>query len=133
MRLLSLSATVLVLALSGNMTAPQGLLVQHDDKNDPCGRFKMRILIPANVDDGILPAKKFSRGIDPGMVWDPCTNGAPQIAMLIYNAAPHATNLLLSKSPFPGQPFTGENGQQKPQEVFLGSPASTFPFPKRQP
>ena len=133
MRLFSLSATALALALCGNITAQQVLLVQHDDKNDPCGRFKMRILIPANVDDGILPAKKFAGGIDPGMVWDPCTNGAPQIAMLIYNPAPHATSVLLSKSPFPGQLFTGQDRQRKPEEVFLGSPASTFPFPKRQP
>jgi len=132
MRLLSLSATALVLALCGNIAAQQGLLVQHNDQDDPCGRFKMRILIPANVDDGILPAKKFSGGIDPGMVWNPCANGAPQIAMLIYSPAPDGTNVLLSKPPFLRQPSTGENGQ-KPQEVFLGSPASPFPFPKRHP
>ena len=133
MRLFSLSATALALALCGNVAAQQGVLVQHNDKDDPCGRFKMRILIPGNVDDRILPAKTFSGGIDAGMVWDPCTNGASQIAVLIYNPAPHATNVLLSKSPFPGQLFPGQDGQRKPEEVFLGSPASTFPFPKRQP
>src|SRR2546428_6866415 len=100
MRLLSLSATALVLALSGNIAAQQGLLVQHNDKDDPCGRFKMRILIPANVDDGILPAKKFSGGIDPGMVWNPCANGAPQIAMLIYQSGAGRNQRLIVETSF---------------------------------
>ena len=133
MRLFSLPATALVLAFCGSALAQQGLMVLHDDKNDPCGRFKMRILVPANVDDQILPAKKFTGGIDAGMVWNPCTNGGPQIAMFFSNSAPEETNVLFSKSPFLRQPLTGENGQRKPEEVFLGSPASVFPFPKRQP
>jgi len=134
MRLLSLSATVLVLALCGNVTAQQGLLVQHNDKDDPCGRFKMRTLIPGNVADQILPAKRFSGGIDSGMVWNPCASSELQIATYFPDSAPHAPTVLLSKSPFfPSQPFTGENGQRKPEEVLLGSPASTFPFPKRHP
>jgi hypothetical protein len=133
MRSFSLSAVALVLTVCGSVLAQQPLLVQHNDKDDPCARFKMRILIPSNVDDQILPAKKFSGGIDAGMVWNPCANGESNIAMFFHNSASDGSNLLLSKSPFLRQPLSGENGQRKPEEVLLGSPASTFPFPKRHP
>jgi len=93
----------------------------------------MRILVPANIDPQILPAKKFSGGIDSGMVWDPCTNGQSQIAMFFPNSAPEGTNVLFSKSSLLSQRLIGENGEAKPEEVLLGSPASTFPFSKRQP
>ena len=133
MRLFSLSATALMLVLCGSVLAQQPFLVQHNDKDDPCRRFKMRIVIPANVDDHLLPAKRFTGGIDAGMVWNPCTNGEPQIAMFFSNSAPDGTTVLPSKSPFSSQSLTGENRQRKPEEVLLGSPASTFPFPKRHP
>ena len=78
MRHLSLSAVVLVLALGGNAFAQQKL-VQHNDQDDPCRRFKIRILIPADVDRE-LPVKPFAGGVDSKMVWNPCVK-EPQIAM----------------------------------------------------
>jgi len=78
MRHLSLSAVALVLALCGNAFAQQKL-VQHNDQNDPCGRFKIRILIPAEIDRE-LPVKPFRGGVDSKMVWNPCVK-EPQIAI----------------------------------------------------
>jgi len=133
MRRFSLFAIALVLAFCGSVLAQQGLLVLHDDKNDPCARFKIRILVPANVGDQILPAKQFTGGIDSGMVWNPCANGGPPIAMFFSDSAPDGTNVFFSKSPRLRQRLMGESGEPKPAEVLLGSPASTFPFPQRQP
>jgi hypothetical protein len=70
MRHPSLSAMGLVLVLCGNAFAQQRL-VRHNDQNDSCRRFKMRILIPANVDHE-LPVKRFAGGVDSKMVWNPC-------------------------------------------------------------
>ena len=70
MRHLSLSVMALVLVLCGNAFAQQRL-VRHNDQYDSCGRFKMRILIPADVDHE-LPVKPFAGGVDPKMVRNPC-------------------------------------------------------------
>jgi hypothetical protein len=78
MRHLFLSAVALVLALCGNAFAQQKL-IQHNDQSDPCRRFKIRILIPADVDRE-MPAKPFAGGIDSRMVSNPCVN-EPQIAI----------------------------------------------------
>jgi hypothetical protein len=78
MRHLSLSAVALVLALCVNALAQQRL-VQHNDQNDPCGRFKIRILIPADVDREFV-VKPFAGGVDSKMVWNPCVK-EPQIAI----------------------------------------------------
>lgn len=78
MRHLSLSAVALVLAVCGNAFAQQRL-VQHNDQNDSCRRFKIRILIPADVDHE-LPVKQFAGGVDSKMVLNPCAK-EPQIAL----------------------------------------------------
>jgi hypothetical protein len=70
MRHFSLS-TIALIALCAGVSAQQTQLVQHDDKNDPCGRFKMRILVPADVDHE-LATRTFTGGLDAGMVWNPC-------------------------------------------------------------
>jgi hypothetical protein len=78
MRHLSLSAMALVLVLCGNAFAQQRL-VRHKDQNDSCRRFKIRILVPADVDHE-LPVKAFAAGVDPKMVWNPCAKET-QMAM----------------------------------------------------
>jgi hypothetical protein len=70
MRHLSLTAMVIVLVLCGSAFAQQRL-IRHSDQNDSCRRFKIRILIPADVDHE-LPVKEFAGGVDPKMVWNPC-------------------------------------------------------------
>ena len=79
MRHLSLSAVGLVLVLCGGAFAQQRL-VRHNDQNDSCRRFKMRILIPADVDHE-LPVKQFAGGVDSKMVWNPCEKETTQIAI----------------------------------------------------
>ena len=68
MRYFSLFAIGFMLALCGNSPAQQTTLVEHNDKNDPCRRFKMRILVPADADHE-LPVKRFAGGLDAGIVW----------------------------------------------------------------
>lgn len=133
MRLISLPAIALVLAFCGSVAPQPGRLVQHNTKDDPCGRFKMRIVVPANVDDQILPVKSFSGGVDAGMVWNPCTNGEPQIATTFSNSTPEGTRFLFSKSAFPVQPSTGQNAQVAPEELFSLSSPSPRLFMKRRP
>ena len=79
MRHLSLSVMALVLVLCGNAFAQQRLVL-HNDQDDSCGRFKMRILIPGDVDHE-LPVKPFAGGVDSKMVWNPCAKET-QIAVV---------------------------------------------------
>ena len=67
-----LNATALALSLCGAAAAQQGFLVRHDDSRDPCRRFKMRVLVPAEVAGRILRPEVTAEGIDQRMVWNPC-------------------------------------------------------------
>jgi len=130
-RRFSLSTIALVLACCGSVASQQGFMVEHNTKDDPCGRFKMRIVIPPTIDDKILPVKRFSGGIDAGMVWNPCPNGELQIAKRFPNSAPDGTRFLFSKPAFPVRPSTEQNGQREPGELrFTLTP---LPFAKRKP
>ncbi len=80
MRHFSSLVIAFVLASSGSVLTQQQLLIQHNDANDPCARFKMRILIPADVADHKLPVKEFTEGIDSKMVWNPCGKERLQLA-----------------------------------------------------
>ncbi len=123
MRHLSLAAVTLVLALGGNVFAQQKL-VRHNDQNDSCRRFKIRILIPADVDHE-LPVKQFAGGVDSKMVWNPCVK-EPQIAM-----AP-ATRPLKNDNLFP---LTGELIKKpgEPDVYVLAPPRFTLPRVWRRP
>jgi len=86
MRHFSLS-TIALIALCVGVAGQQTQLVQHDDKNDPCGRFKMHILVPADVDHEIA-TKTFTGGIDAGMVWNPCNRFPTLVAFGPASPAP---------------------------------------------
>ena len=130
MRYFSSSAIVLLLALCGSVSAQQRLVL-HNDQDDPCRRFKMRILIPADVDHQ-LPVKRFSGGIDSRMVWNPCSEATPQIAVVFPNPEPDRNDLLLPQLPFSFQRGTVEKNP-RPAEFVLAPPRFTFPRIWRQP
>ena len=78
MRLTSLCAITLALSLCGTAVAQVGTLVRHDTAHDPCKRFKMRVLMPADV--GTKPRSGSPVGSpDPGIVWNPCRGDVIQI------------------------------------------------------
>ena len=131
MRYFSLSAIVLLLTLCGSISAQQRLVL-HDDQNDPCRRFKMRILIPPDVVDRQLPVKRFSGGIDSKMVWNPCSEATPQIASVFPKAEPNRNDLLRPQLPFSFQRGTAEKNP-KPTEFVFAPPRFTFPRIWRQP
>ena len=131
MRYFSLSAIVLLLALCGSVLAQQRLVL-HDDRDDPCRRFKMLILIPDDVVDGELPVKRFAGGIDSQMVWNPCDQAALQIASVFSNPGADRKDLLFPQLPFSFQRGTNER-HPKSEGFLLASPRFTFPRIWRQP
>src|SRR6267142_4381762 len=80
-RHLSLPVIFLVLFFVGTVAAQESL-VEYNYKNDPCDRFKMRILMPVNNADYKLRIKKTEGGIDYKMVWNPCPQNEPQFAFV---------------------------------------------------
>ena len=71
MRHTPLCAITLALSLCGTAVAQVGTLVRHDTGNDPCKKFKMRVLMPADVSS--KPRSESPVGTpDPGIVWNPC-------------------------------------------------------------
>jgi hypothetical protein len=129
MRRPSFSVIALLLALSTNVLAQQ--LVQHSDKDDPCHRFKIRILIPSEVVDRELPVKSFAGGLDSRMVWSPCPTSMPQIAAAPY-VSPNRNNILFRKSPLSFQTTPAEQ-PRKLEEFFLAPPRFKFPLVWQQP
>jgi len=123
MRHLSLSAVALVLALCSNAFAQQRL-VRHNNQNDSCRRFKMRILIPADVDHE-LPVKQFAGGVDSKMVWNPCEKETTQIA--IAPTIPPLKNDTLFAVP------AAVNKQREPDVYVLAPPRFTLPRVWRRP
>ncbi|HEV8135831.1 MAG TPA: hypothetical protein VGP85_14220 [Pyrinomonadaceae bacterium] len=69
-RYLSLTILFLVLSCTGTVAA-QDFLDEYKDENNPCDRFKMRILMPFNNADHTLPIKKTAGGIDHKMIGIP--------------------------------------------------------------
>ena len=125
-----LCVIVIVLALSGNVLGQQRL-VGHNDQDDPCRRFKLRILIPADTVDRELPAKSFRDGIDSKMVWNPCPTLLPQIA-LAPSVSPNGNDILFPRAHFSFQGGSAER-PRKPEQFVPAPPRFTFPRIWRQP
>ena len=132
-RHLSLPVIFLVLFLVGTVAAQESL-VEYNDKNDPCDRFKMRILMPANNADHKLRIKKFEGGIDHKMVWNPCLHNEPQFAFVPLQLAPDWQGSFLGLRTFKFQSPMTNSGPKNRSEFPLGqSPAAfRFKWPQRQ-
>jgi hypothetical protein len=100
MRLTRICALTLALSVCGTAAAQVvtvrqvGTLVKHDTANDPCEKFKMRVLMPSDVS----PKPRLEAPVgppDPGIVWDPCRGDVIQIA---------AGSMLLIVTPEQGTP-----------------------------
>jgi len=131
MRHFSSFAIAFVLVSSGSALSQQRLLIQHNDASDPCRRFKMRILIPADVADHQLPAKEFAGGIDSKMVWNPGTMAEVQLAFEPSVSFPPTKNLIFPESSFAFQ--HRENQLSKPGDIFLTPSPSVLRFTRPQP
>ena len=84
-----LSLTIVFLVLFCIRTAAaQNFLAEYKNKNDPCARFKMRILMPFNNANHTSPIKKTEVGMDHKMIWNPCPQNEPQIAYVPLQMAP---------------------------------------------
>ena len=119
MRQFSLYAICLVLSLCG-IVPGQKALVEYQEKDDPCALFKMRILVPGNVDFK-LHAQKPRDGIDYRMVWNPCPQPESQFAFALVEPAPKRLGDFLAPRS-PGFQFpTASSGEKKQAE---------FPFPQ---
>lgn len=92
MRLTPLCAITLALSLCGTAVAQVGTLVRHDTANDPCKKFKMRVLMPSYV--GTQPRSESAVGSpDPGIVWNPCREDVIQFAVVPFSPTPEQGTL----------------------------------------
>jgi hypothetical protein len=77
----------LALSLCGTAVAQVGTLVKHDTTRDPCKKFKMRVLMPADV--GTKPRLESPVGApDAGIVWNPCRSDVQQFAVVPVSPTP---------------------------------------------
>lgn len=85
MRLTRLSTAALVLIwYYGVAAAQQSVLVPKDERDDPCGRFRMRVLVPAEDENNYkLRVQQPSADIDPQIVWNPCLRNESEVARLV--------------------------------------------------
>ena len=81
MRLTRICAITLALSLCGTAVAQVGTLVKHDTANDPCKKFKMRVLMPAGASPKPRPESP-AGSPDPGIVWNPCRGDVAQVAVV---------------------------------------------------
>ncbi|MBV9927561.1 MAG: hypothetical protein JOZ96_21265 [Acidobacteria bacterium] len=112
MRLTLLQAVTLALSLCGTAAAQVGTLVRHDTTNDPCERFKMRVLMPADVSPK-SPSENPAGAPDPGIVWNPCRGDVTQVAVVPVIITP-------------GEGITPEQGMSPTAPPF------TLPSPPRR-
>ena len=125
MRQLSLYAICLVVSLCGTVSAQQDL-VEYKEKDDPCARFKMRILMPGNRVDFKLRAEKLKDGIDYKMVWNPCPQAEPHFAFAPAVPAPNQRENFLMQRSFGFQFSTVQSGKKKHAEFPFRQHPSPF-------
>ena len=117
MRQFSSYAICFVLFLGGTVSAQQAL-VEHKEKDDPCARFKMRILVPGDVDLK-LRNQKLKDGIDYRMVLNPCPQPNSQFAFVLVEPAPERQGNLLAPRPYGFQFLMLKSGKTKQAEFPL--------------
>ena len=110
MRLTPLCALTLALSLCGTAAAQVGTLVRHGTANDPCEKFKMRVLMPADVGTKPRPERPVGSP-DPGIVWNPCREDVIQIAVVPVSPAPGPGALPAVPSFEPQPPAPGVSSQ----------------------
>ncbi|HKO96601.1 MAG TPA: hypothetical protein VJU86_06405 [Pyrinomonadaceae bacterium] len=125
MRQFSLNAICLALTLCGTVS-PQQALVEVEEKDNPCARFKMRILVPGNHVDFKLRVKKPTDGIDSRMVWNPCPGPEPQFAFAPDEWSPDRPGGFLVQRSFGFQPSTVTSGKQRRPEFQFRQLPSPF-------
>ena len=132
-RHLSLPVIFLVVFLVGTVGAQESL-VEYNDKNDPCDRFKMRILMPVNNADYKLRTKKIEGGIDYKMIWNPCPHNEPQFAFVPLPLAPDWQGSFLGLRTFRFQyPMTNSGPKNRSEFQLAESPATfRFKWPQQQ-
>jgi hypothetical protein len=123
-----LGAAALALVLCGQAAAQQAGLADRDDRDDPCRRFKMRVLVPAEVDPGL---RRPAPDIDPGIVRNPCPRGVPQLGLAPPVRAPEGGGGALSLPPVSFTlPSESRRGKSLPGDPF--SPPPAFEFMRRR-
>lgn len=133
MRRLWLHAVAVGVALCGAAAAAQQhVLVVQDDTNDPCRRFKMRVLVPADRADDKLRAKKTAESIDRGMAWNPCAQQELQLTLAPPPALPDSGGGFLALPHFGLRPAPAESGRGKPAELLRPAPPSAFELMRRR-
>lgn len=125
MRQLSLYAICLVVTLCGTVSAQQNL-VEYKERDDPCARFKMRILVPGDHVDFKLRAEKLKDGIDYKMVWNPCPQAEPQLAFVPAVPEPNRRGNFLMQRSFGFQFSTAKSENKKHAEFPFRQQPSPF-------
>jgi hypothetical protein len=121
MRLTPLCAITLALSLCGTAAAQVGTLVKHDTRNDPCEKFKMRVLMPADVSTKPRSESPVDSP-DSGIVWNPCREDVIQFAGVPIMVTPDEGTSPAVPS-FELQPPTPRNERQ-PFWAYSYSPPS---------
>lgn len=127
MRQFSLYAICLALCLCGTVLT-QHPLVEYKENDDPCARFKMRILVPGNYLAVKRRAQNNNNGIDHKMVWNPCPQPEPLFALAPFEQPRDRLRKLPLSESSGVQMSTVKSGQKKQAGFTL--PQSPSPFDK---
>lgn len=73
--------------------------VRQDERNNPCRRFKMVVLVPVDLPTRDMPVVLTDNSIDPKMVWNPCPGVQSQIAATIQPAPKPPDNFQATPNP----------------------------------
>lgn len=132
MRHFCAGAVVALAFLCGQAAAQQALpLTERDDRNDPCRRFKMRVLVPSGPAADPL-AKVPAPDIDPRIVHDPCPEEVPQLATVQPVEFPRWDGGVLSPPPFSFPPTSESRRGQRPPGGPLQTTTPAFEFPRHR-
>ncbi|HKS29831.1 MAG TPA: hypothetical protein VJS44_18555 [Pyrinomonadaceae bacterium] len=130
-----LLALFLMLFFYGSAAAQQGFLVAQDDRDDPCSRFKMRVLVPTGLDTFKPSPERPADGVDYKIrMWNPCRRNEPQLALMTpTRTIPDARASIFSPKSYGVRfPFL-ENGQQKKSTGFFQfKPSQSWKLEQRQ-